>query len=234
MLFYKDLRSFIEGQKRKLEELVLSNLPERGIILKVLVSDINKGKSDLAEYSVTSEAEQLEVNYLGLVGDRHHRAFRDSTGREKSLYPKGTKIREHRHIFVVSLYDCKFLSDKLGVEVTPELLGANIVIGGQDQKDFSLSKLPENAHLLIAPENSSEIPRPPIATLKHYTLQQGCGITGSAIAEKYNDKSLTKKFVDCAKDNRGVVCSVEYPVENPAIVKPGQVVYFKFPIGITP
>lgn len=234
MLFYKSLEDYVEGQKAKLEKLVNFNIPERGLVIKVLNSDLEITKSgDIVNYSVTKEVSQLEIDSLGIVGDRHRRLYAETTAREKALYKKGTKVREHRHIFVVSLYDCKVLSEKLGVEVTPELLGANLVIGKEDQKDFSISELPENTHLIIAPENSFETPKPPLATLKHYTKQQGCGVTGNAITHKYPGNDLTKLFVENSKTNRGIVCSIEYPVDQPAIIKPGQVVFFKFPMGVS-
>ena len=228
-------REPVEILAQKLEKLVSANIPEKGLVVNVLSSNPEQSKDkDLANYSVTQEVDQLEIDYLGILNDRHRRPFRERTGKESSIYSRGNIIREHRHIFVVSLYDCKVLSNLLGVEVTPELLGANLVIERKDKKDFSISALPENTNLLIAQENSVEFMRPPIATLKHHTLQQGCGITGNAIAEKYNDQSLTKKFVDSSKENRGIVCSVEYPVEKPAIIKKDHVVFFKFPTGITP
>ena len=235
MLFYDDLQSYVRGQRDKLSRLETSNIPERGVILKVLAADEGKSKSqDVASYSVTHEVDQILVNHLGIVGDRHYRSIRPSTGREKSLYPKGTMVREHRHVFAVSLYDCRVLSESLDVEVTPELLGANLVIGREDEQDYSLSLLPENTHLLIAQEDSRNTPRPPIATLRHYVLQQGCGITGNSIAKRYGDKTLTQRFIDSSKVNRGIVCSVEQSAEPFANIKSGQAVFFKFPMGVAP
>lgn len=226
MLFYENLREFIEGQKRKLEKLTESNLPEKGLVLKVLKSVNEKS-------SATQEIDELELNYLGIYGDRHYRSFRKSSGREKTIYPKGTLIREHRHIVAVSLFDCRTLSYLLGVEVTPELLGANIVIEREDGKDFSLSETPENTYLLITQQNT-EVFKPPISTLKHYTLQQGCGITGRVIADHYKNEKLTQNFILYSKFNRGIICSIEYPVDKIAKIKAGQSVFFKFPQGITP
>ncbi|MBS3093199.1 hypothetical protein J4456_01310 [Candidatus Pacearchaeota archaeon] len=235
MLFYDNLEKYVTGQREKLAELHKANIPERGIILRVLASEENQTKStNVANYSVTREVNQIQINHLGILGDRHHRAVRPSTGREKSLYPKGTFIREHRHVFVVSPYDCKILSDLLNFDVKPELLGANLVIGREDGQDYSISSLPQNTYLLIASNEAREFTKPPIATLKHYVLQQGCGITGNSIAERYGDKSLTQKFMASSKDNRGIVCSVEQPVDNPAIINSGQIIFFKFPMGIAP
>jgi hypothetical protein len=45
---------------------------------------------------------------------------------------------------------------------------------------------------------------------------------------------MTKKFVNNAKDNRGIVCSVEYPCLEPATIKPGMKVFFKHSMGVAP
>lgn len=229
MLFYQNLDEFVSGQREKLDSLFEAKIPERGIILKTLLADNSLDrKSDVANYSLTKEVEQIEADYLGIVGDRHRGAFRQSTSRETLLYPKGTIIREHRHVLAVSSFDCEVLSEKLGVEVTPELLGANLVIGREDGVDYSLSALPENTHLVITKEDFKLV-----TTLKHYVMQQGCGVTGNMIANKYGDKNLIKKFIEASKNNRGIVCSVEYPVKESAVIKRGMSVYFGFPKGIS-
>ena len=101
MLFYKNLEEFIEGQKKKLEKITSANIPEKGLILKVLAQ--NKDQTNkLSNYSVTSEVDSLDINYLGILNDRHSRPSRQRI-REGSIYAKGNVIREHRHIFVDSL-----------------------------------------------------------------------------------------------------------------------------------
>lgn len=235
MLFYNSIEDYIQGQQARLANLLNANLPERGIVLKVLLPGENQDKSgNVVNYSITHEVQQIEVDYLGIIGDRHRRAHKPSGGRETTLYPKKTQMKEHRHLFAVSPYDCRVLSDKLGVEVTPELLGANLVIGREDGRDYSLSSLPHQAYLIIAPEQSLEMSNPPIATLLNYAKQQGCGVTGNALAKIYNDKTLTKRFIEHSKDNRGIVCSIEYPVEPTAAIRQGQRVFCKFTMGIAP
>jgi hypothetical protein len=234
MLLYDNLAAYIEGEKVKLEKLATANLPEKGVIIQVLGPAENQDKAtNLDGYSVTRPVEELVIDYEGIHGDRHRRTFHPSTGREKTLYPKGTIIREHRHIFAVSLRDCDELSNRLGVEVTPELLGANLVIAREDAAPYSLSALPIGTHLVIVEPATTEMPRPGIATLVRYAQQQGCGITGNAISKTYG-ADLTKRFGDESKTNRGIVCSVEYPVHPPAALKVGQTVFFRYSMGVTP
>lgn len=232
MLFYENLEEYIECQQKKLNRLVDANIPEVGLIARVLSPNDNQDKSDnVANYSVTQKVDKLELDYRGIIGDRHYGTHRPSTVRENPLFLKGTEIRQHRHVFAVSLHDCKILSERLGVEITPELLGANIVIRDIADRPYSLSGLPENTHLVIAPSNSSHKPLTPIATLVHYVKQQGCGITGNAISEYYNNRSLTRRFIEASKDNRGIVCSIEYPVNHTTTLEAGQKVFFMFPTG---
>jgi hypothetical protein len=123
------------------------------------------------------------------------------------------------------------LSQRLDVEVTPQLLGANLLIGREDGGDYCISNLPVNTYLAIAHANENEMPTPPVATLSHYVQQKGCSRTGKAVAREYDDAGLTSRFVDEAGFERGILCSVEYPVEKPAVLERGQRLFFKFPVG---
>jgi hypothetical protein len=238
MLFYQNLRDYIEGEKARLDDLAKSGMPEQGIVLEVYrahdkIEDQDRTK-DLPNYSRTHPAETLEIDYLGIIGDRHRRATRHSTGREKHLYPAGTPIREQRHVTAISPHDLDIMTKDLGVDVTPELLGINLVIGSASGKEYSLSALPQNTYLVFADERATELPRPPIATLRNYTLQQGCDIAGKTIAHHYGNPALQKHFVNASKFNRGIVLTVQQPINKPAVIKPGQRVFFRYPMGITP
>ena len=235
MLFYKGLQEYIAEEERKLQILKESSVPERGVITKVLLSDKTKTReSHLKHYSLTHEVETLTIDTRGIEGDRHYGHYTYSGGREKVLYKKGTPIAQSRHLFAVSLHDCHVLSEKMGVEITPELLGANLVIECTDKKEYSLSLLPHRTYLCIDVINADKPSRSPVATLIHHVQQQGCGVTGAGIAEFYKDPSLTAKFVQNSKTHRGIVCRVEYPVAPAARITKGQSVFFRFPQGISP
>lgn len=235
MLFYDDLTHYIAGQRKRIDELQQWKIPELGVISKVLSpGPQQERKNDVAGYSVSHAVEALEVDAQGVIGDRHRGLSHRSGGRERALYPGGTIIRQHRHLCVVCSHDCKVLSEKLGVEVSPELLGANLVIDRADGEDFSLSELPHGTHLLVTPADAEEAARPPIATIVHFLKQKGCGITGSAIAERHGDKSLVRAFREHASHNRGIICSVEFPVQSTARLQAGQRVAFRFPMGVSP
>lgn len=227
MLFYESLSEYQEQELARLQRLAASNLPERGVVAAVLAP-----AGDAAHPSVNTDVEALAVDSQGIIGDRHRCQSRPSNGRESSLYPRGTLIRQHRHLCIVSRHDCQVLSQQLGVAITPGLLGANMVIDRLDGEAFSLSELPRGTHMLIVPARATTTPRPPLATLVHGVKQQGCGITGHAIAQRYGDRGLVSAFRDCATNNRGIICSVEYPVGSAAVLTAGQGVVFRYPSGV--
>ncbi len=181
MHFYNTLADYEKGERAKLDALPSANLPERGIITRVLASPSGQAhETHPATYSVTSEVPYLDIDHLGILDDRHRRATRRRTGREEEWAPKGVWIREHRHLFAVSPADCLALSNRLGVEISPELLGANIIIEREDMQPYSLCAVPQNTYFSITPRGS-QTPESTFATLKHYTEQQGCGRTGLKI-----------------------------------------------------
>ena len=233
MLFYGNLAEFVDGEGRKLQLLASANIPEVGVVLDVLgPSDDQDIDMNPDAYSVTQPVDRLAIDCNGIAQDRHRGITRRATGREAELYASScAKITNRRQILAVSPADCDELSRRLDVEVTPQLLGANLVIGREDGADFSLSAIPQNTYCAIASEEAVELPRPPVATLVHYVQQKGCSRTGRAIAHAHGNVSLTRRFVANSKDHRGILCSVEYPVDALANIQRGQKVFFRFPMG---
>ena len=233
MLLYQNLDDYVRGEIERLQSLPKMNIPEQGIISRVLGPGQDQDrKSNPEGYSVTLPVNFLEIDSLGIYGDRHRRPNRPSTVREREVVPKGTIIREHRHIFAVSLYDCKVLSDKLEVDVTPELLGANLVIEREDGQDYSLSALPQGVYIRVYSHEIEE--RNLLAVLEKRVTQQGCSVTGNAIRKQYEKTAdLTQRFVKISTENRGIVCSVESPVDHSTRIEAGQKVSFSFPKGKT-
>jgi hypothetical protein len=157
---------------------------------------------------------------------------RPSNAREAKLYPRtGVSIVNRRQVFVTSPSECEALTDTLGVKITPELLGANLVIGRADGDEFYISDLPSNTYLVIGAAEASAPDKPPIATLIQYVRQKGCRTTGKAIVTRYEDQRLQKQFIESTRRRRGMLCSVEYPVDEPTSLERGQKVFFRFPVG---
>jgi len=233
MLFYDSLAEYIEKETEKLEYLKTADLPEIGGILEVLGPNDNQDmNSNPGGHSVTEPVEKLSIDVHGISGDRHCGLTRKSTGRDAPLYKKSASTMvNRRQIFAVSPYECTRLTELLGVEVTPQLLGANLLIGREDGADYCISDVPLTTYLVIAEPDATEPAQPPIATLIQYIQQKGCSRTGRVIAKAYDDESLTKQFINHAEHHRGILCSVEYPADRPVNLVRGQKVFFKYPKG---
>ena len=233
MLFYDSLSEFIDKQSKKLEKLKSANIPEVGVVMDVLGPNDNQDiTSNPGGHSVTQSVDRLSVDCHGVASDRHRGLTRPSTPREAPLYKNtGASIVNRRQIFAVSPYESTLLSQHLDVEITPELLGANLVIGREDGEPFSISDVPLNTYFVMAPPDADAPSTPPVATLIQYIQQKGCSRTGRAVAKAYDDTTLTKNFVAHAEHQRGILCSVEYPVDAPVYLERGQKVFFKFPMG---
>jgi hypothetical protein len=236
MLFYNDLAEYVAKESEKLAELQKANIPDSGVVLDVLSPGEDQDRDgNPGRYSVTRPVDRLTIDQYGIAGDRHRSLTKRATGRESALYKSsGATIVNRRQIFAVSPEDCRVLSDRLGVEITPQLLGANLVIGRDDGAAFALSEVPCNTYFAIAQADAEAPPQPPIATLVNYVQQQGCSRTGKAIAQALDDPTLVRRFVTQAKTHRGIVCSVEYPADAPATIERGQRIFFRFPMGRCP
>jgi hypothetical protein len=233
MIFYKDVSSYIEGKSAELAELRHANIPDYGIVLDVLAPGENQSRRENpGRHSVTSPVEALTIDSNGIWGDRHRGMTRPSTAREAKLYGRtGVSIVNRRQVFVTSPSECKALTRALGVEITAELLGANLVIGRGDGEEFYISDLPSNTYLVLGGPESTEPEKPPVATLIQYVQQKGCRLTGNAIVTRYRQPKLQKEFIEHSRRRRGILCSIEYPVDEPAHLERGQRVFFRFPVG---
>jgi hypothetical protein len=233
MMFYKDISSYIEGMSAELDELRKANPPDYGIILDVLAPNEDQDRQkNPGRHSVARPVERLTIDCNGIHGDRHRRMTRPANAREAKLYGRTrVPIVNRRQVFVTSPSECEALTSTLGVEITAELLGANLVIGREDGGEFYISDLPSNTYLVIGAPGSTEPVKPPIATLIQYVRQKGCYVTGSAIVTRYGDQRLKKRFIENTRRRRGILCSIEYPVDEPATLERGQKVFFRFPVG---
>lgn len=232
--YYESIEDYIKGSRKKLDDLGAEGIPSVAIVSGTYLPDFHKTKEDDVDYLVTRKVSGFNVSYEGITVDRRHAGIvRSSTGREKDIYNPGTKIRQNRHVLAISQKDCDILSDRLGVQITPELLGANLLITGLKNIRFSLSMLPENTHLLFYEPGMLFTRGAQVATMKHEALQRGCKYTAKAIADHYDDKSLVKKFIQESKDHRGVLLSVQHPADNLGFIREFQRVKILFSKGET-
>lgn len=235
MIFYHNAAEYFKKEQERLIQRQSANLPDEGRITRLMLPSPELNEYDhFPRYYRTHEVDSLEVDYRGIVGERHQAVTRPSGGRETKVYPPGTEIRGHRHLFIGCSSDIAELSRRMGVELTPEMLGFNIMIEREDRQDFSITELPVGTVMLLGDEMSEKPSKPPLATFTSFVKQEGCGVTGKLIADYYEDPSLTRKFREISKDFRGLICSVEFPVEAKISLKKQQRIFFRYSQGLAP
>ena len=234
MTFHKKQEDYIAKIEEAFRNLREANIPERGVITQVLMPNENQHDARNPNYSRTYPVLDITLDSNGIKGDRHYATYTREVGRNAGLLPRGVEFSGNRHMMAISDYDCKVLSDRLGKKITPEQLGTNLVISREDGQDYSLSALPQEAYLVIAPEDSETLPIEPIAVLVRHGMQKGCKVTGLCVSKEHGDKSLINRFKAESTTNRGLVLRAIYPTPNkPALIKPGQKVYFLYSDGIS-
>jgi len=141
----------------------------------------------------------IQVEFDGVVGDRHRSYVRESWPGDKQ--PEGTKRRNERQWSAVSVEELAELTDEMDLSepLHPATLGANLCLQGISELSRlpkgTLLKFPSGAELLVEEYN------PP------------CHDMGKQLADKYTTQSggalASTAFPKAAKLTRGVVGVVE-------------------------
>ena len=155
-----------------------------------------------------------DLGFTGIDGDRHAGLTRRSGGREP-WYAKGTEMRNCRQLTLVCPRELAAIAAALGIAaVTPEALGANVVLAGVP----ALSLLPSGT--LVFFEGG--------ATLRVEGINRPCRIAGRAVADAAGVKdgeALSLAFVAAAARLRGVLATVD----RPGRIGAGQAVTLRVP-----
>lgn len=142
----------------------------------------------------TAAVERLALGLDGIAGDRHSGFERLSSGREP-WYPRGTSIRNGRHLSILSVEDLAEIARRLAVpEVDARLVGANLVVEGIPK----LSLLPRATRLSIGQ-----------AALHVDDQNAPCRVVGRSLARHFGQPDLELAFPREAKRLRGVVAAVD-------------------------
>jgi hypothetical protein len=154
------------------------------------------GKGRLGFQSDTVET--LALDFEGIVDNRHRGWLRKADARVPYL-PRGTPIRNERHVSLVSREDLADVAAALDIpSIDPRWIGANIVVSGLQNVSF----LPRGTHLFF--EGG--------AILIVTDQNAPCTLAGEAIASHVPGRADIKQlFPKHAQGRRGVVCSVEHP-----------------------
>lgn len=154
------------------------------------------GKGRLGFQSTT--VERLEVDFEGIIANRHRGWTRSSDARVPYL-ARGTTIRNDRQVSLVSVEDLAEIARRLDIpHLDPAWLGANLVVSGVANFSF----LPRGTHLF------------PVggAVLTVTDQNAPCTLAGDAISRQVPDRpEIRLQFSALAQGLRGVVAVVERP-----------------------
>jgi hypothetical protein len=147
--------------------------------------------------------EELVLDWGGLVGDRHYGETMSSDTRQKSVYARGTTIRNHRQVSLVDAAELAIIAAALGVqELSPGLIADNICTEGIPE----LTGLPRMTRLAFDGG----------VVLMCGGENMPCTIAG-AMVEVAHGTSPTA-FPKAAIGHRGVTAWVEHP----GVIRPGE------------
>jgi len=149
-----------------------------------------------ADSLVTTSRPHIEINFEGVVDDRHAGITRAADARVPH-YPRGTPIRNTRQLSIVSVEELPGIAAALGVPVVPGAwLGANLVIEGIAH----LTRIPAGSRMFF----------PDGAALAIEGENLPCTGPGRIIAAHHPGISASQ-FPKTAMHLRGLVAWVERP-----------------------
>ena len=146
----------------------------------------------------TSSVPTLTVEHQGVPGSRHYGWTRPADSRVPYL-PRGTPIRNTRHLSIVSAEDLAEAANRLGIAtVDPRWIGASVLVEGIERLSF----LPRGTRLFCDGG----------AILIVEDQNAPCRGAGAAIASHTAGRSdLELEFPKQCKRLRGLIASIEHP-----------------------
>ena len=157
--------------------------------------------------------EELQLDWGGAIGDRHHGVTMSSDTRQKEVFARGTEIRNHRQLSIVDLAELAAIAQALGIEeLAPGTIADNICTEGLTD----LTSLAPLSRLVFASG----------AVLMTGGFNTPCTIAGRMVAARYG--SAPERFPKAAWDLRGITAWVE----RPGPIRPGDSVRVVAPTGM--
>lgn len=138
----------------------------------------------------------LELDWGGVVGDRHHGLTMRSNTRQREVFARGTEIRNHRQVSLIDLAELGEIARALGIEdLAPGTIADNICTAGLPD----LTSLPPLSRLVFGSG----------AVLMVGGSNAPCIIAGGMVEERYG--APAQRFPKAAIDRRGITAWVERP-----------------------
>jgi hypothetical protein len=156
---------------------------------------------------VSVSADQLDLTYAGIAGDRHAGLVRPSGAREP-WYPRGTPMRNERQLSILAAEELAEVAAELSIAgLRPEWIGGNLLLSGVE----ALSDLPPRSILMF----------PSGAAIRIDGDNGPCRQSGRSLAQHVEGRpDLELGFVKAAKHRRGLVGWVE----REGTIRPGDAV----------
>ena len=147
---------------------------------------------------VTTAQTPITLSWEGVAGDTHAGLMRKSDAREPH-YPRGTLIRNHRQVTIVSVEELAEVATAMQLQyVLPAWLGANICIGG-------IANLTQ-----LAPATRLFFEDGAVLMVTYENLP--CIGPGRVIQAQFPERAgLQSRFPKAALHKRGLVTVVEKP-----------------------
>ncbi|SFD73994.1 MOSC domain-containing protein [Roseivivax sediminis] len=144
----------------------------------------------------SSLLERADLDWTGIVGERHGGLTRPSCSRVVAQHPKGTEIRNVRQLSIVSAEDLAEIARQMELgAVDPSWLGASMVVSGLPD----LTNVPPSSRLQA--EGG--------ATLVVDMANRPCHLPGREIEREH--PGIGARFKAAAAGRRGVTAWVERP-----------------------
>jgi len=152
--------------------------------------------------------QDLELDWGGAIGDRHHGLTMSSNTRQANVFPRGTTIRNHRQLSLVDEAELAEIAVNLGLPLlAPGVIADNICTRGI----ANLTQLPPMTRLVFSGGA--------VVMLGGENLP--CVIAGGLVQERYDTRA--EAFPKAAMGLRGVTGWVEHP----GVISAGQSIQIK-------
>lgn len=176
-----------------------------GVITKMWISGLERS-SGRDNYLNGNPVSSASFTLTGIQGDRHDTISHIAGPRQKSVYSKGTTIRNNRMWTAISSSEVAQIGATLGIDgLTGGHLGCNMEIDGLGP----VTKLPPLTLLQLSPHRQFAAGRPEDVTLIVYAEVLPCIIAGRSIASTFGDLTLAEQFPAAAMGRRGCTGWVE-------------------------
>lgn len=156
-----------------------------------------------AEADVPTPVDALDLDWGGPVGDRHHGETMLSDSRQRPVFERGTRIRNHRQVSIVDTGELARIASAMGVPgIEPGLIADNICTQGIDD----LTALPPMTRLVfdggvVLMTGGENLP---------------CTIAGALVQAAHGTRP--EAFPKAAMGLRGITGWVEHP----GTIRPGE------------